>query len=153
MLKVSALPKYSLFQADRHDEIDVELLGGDIKHWQTTVYAPSPKDTQPLWGIFGEVHNVIKPPSVVEFHNYTIDWNEKRIVWSVDGKTTRTLKASETNINGTLHYPNQPCRIQLGIWDASNPVGTSEWAKGPIDWQKAPSVIIATVKSVSVGCD
>ena len=100
----------------------MELLGGDLKHWQTNVYAPSPKDTQPLWGVFGKVHDVTKPPSVVEFHNYTIDWNEERIVWSVDGKATRTLKASETNINGTLHYPNQPCRIQLGIWDARAPV-------------------------------
>lgn len=56
-------------------------------------------------------------------------------------------------MNGTVHYPSQPSRIQLGIWDASNPEGTSEWAKGPIDWQKAPSSISATVKSLSVECN
>lgn len=63
------------------------------------------------------------------------------------------LISGETNINGTVHYPSQPSRIQLGIWDASNPEGTSEWAKGPIDWQKAPSSISAAVKSLSVECN
>ncbi|THH09733.1 hypothetical protein EW145_g1812 [Phellinidium pouzarii] len=139
--------------SDQHDEIDVEVIGGDPKHWQTNVYAPSPKDTQPLWGVFGEIEDVPSPSMITAYHNYTIDWNEDRIIWSIDGHTVRTLTPAQTRINGTEHYPTQASRIQLGIWDASSPEGTSEWAKGPINWETAPSPIIATVKSVRVECD
>lgn len=55
-------------------------------------------------------------------------------------------------INGTSHFPTHASRIQLGIWDASSPEGTSEWAKGPINWQNAPATMTAIVKSVLVEC-
>lgn len=58
----------------------------------------------------------------------------------------------ETVIDGAQHFPSHPARIQLGIWDASNPAGTSKWAGGPIDWQSVPSTITATVKQVTVEC-
>ena len=51
-----------------------------------------------------------------------------------------------------MHYPTHVSRIQLGIWDASSPSGTSEWAGGPIDWKKAPEEIVATFHSVTVEC-
>lgn len=54
--------------------------------------------------------------------------------------------------NGGMHYPQHAAKIQLGIWDASNPLGTSQWAKGPIDWNKAPAKMTAVVKSVTVEC-
>ena len=62
------------------------------------------------------------------------------------------LHIGQTRINDTEHYPTQAARIQLGIWDASTPEGTSEWAKGPIDWETAPSTISAIVKRVQVEC-
>jgi hypothetical protein len=63
-------------------------------------------------------------------------------------------RTEDTRIDGSpiLHYPLYPTRLQLGIWDASSPSGTSAWAKGPIDWEKAPEVISAIVKSVTVEC-
>ena len=54
--------------------------------------------------------------------------------------------------NGELHFPSHAARIQLGIWDASTPFGTAAWAKGPIDWEKAPEKIIAVVRDVKVEC-
>ena len=54
--------------------------------------------------------------------------------------------------NGELHFPSHAARIQLGIWDASTPIGTAAWAKGPIDWEKAPEKIIAAVRDVKVEC-
>ncbi|EJD07470.1 concanavalin A-like lectin/glucanase [Fomitiporia mediterranea MF3/22] len=139
--------------SDGRDEIDVELLGGDPRHWQTNVYAPSSHDKEPLWGVFGEIEDVpSRLPLISSYHNYTIDWTSERIVWSVDGHEVRTLKPSRTKINGTEHYPTQPARIQLGIWDASSPEGTSEWAKGPINWDRTPSTISATVKSIRIEC-
>ena len=81
--------------AEGHDEIDVELVCGDPTHWQTNVYAPSPKDTQPLWGVFGQTHSVGHDSSIQSLHNYTIDWSEDRIIWSVDGHSVRTLTPRE----------------------------------------------------------
>ena len=76
--------------ADQGDEVDVELLGGDPAHWQTNVYAPSPRDKGPLWGVFGEIEDY-PTGSVKQNHEYTVDWNAERIVWSVDGQTVRTV--------------------------------------------------------------
>ena len=52
---IRLLMLYQRPSADEHDELDVELLGADPKHWQTNVYAPSQSDTKPLWGVFGSV--------------------------------------------------------------------------------------------------
>lgn len=81
------------FIADEHDEIDIEMLGGDPSHWQTNVFVPAPKDKEPLYGVFGSIEDVPgAKPSIQDFHQYTIDWDAKKIEWSVDGKTVRTLK-------------------------------------------------------------
>ncbi|KAI0689494.1 concanavalin A-like lectin/glucanase [Cytidiella melzeri] len=138
--------------ANQHDEIDIELLGGDPRHWQSNIFTTSPKDQQPLWGVFGEIEDLPKNSDIDSTHNYTIDWNEERIVWSVDGSVVRTLHKSQTNINGTYHFPSHAARVQLGIWDASNPSGTSEWARGPINWSSAPHKMAATFRSVTVAC-
>lgn len=53
---------------------------------------------------------------------------------------------------GAMHYPSHPMRVQLGIWDASNPKGTSEWAKGPINWKEAPRSMKSVVRSITVEC-
>jgi len=139
--------------SDEGDEIDVELVCGDPHHWQTNVYAPQKQDKQPLWGVFGDIENFAdQTASVTTLHNYTVDWNADRIIWRVDGTTVRTLTPGQTNINGTRHYPTGLARLSLGIWDASTPEGTSEWAMGPINWDKAPSTISATVRAVWVEC-
>ncbi|KAI0070047.1 glycoside hydrolase [Panus rudis PR-1116 ss-1] len=136
-----------------HDEIDIELLGGDPEHWQSNVFTMGPKDQEPLYGVFGGLENYPqKPKRVDEVHRYTIDWNADRIIWSVDDTPVRTLRREETRKNGALHYPSHAARIQLGIWDASYPAGTSEWARGPINWNTAPSRMVARFKSVSVEC-
>lgn len=81
--------------ADEHDEIDVELLGGDPSHWQTNIFVPTTKDKEPLWGVFSSIEDVpsnrSSEASIKDFHQYTIDWSADRIVWTVDGKITRTL--------------------------------------------------------------
>lgn len=79
--------------ADEHDEIDIELLGGDLPHWQTNVFAPAPRDDQPLYGAFGGIEDYPHgQKSVRAIHSYTIDWNADRIQWSVDGSEVRTLR-------------------------------------------------------------
>ncbi|KAI0060249.1 concanavalin A-like lectin/glucanase [Artomyces pyxidatus] len=151
--RVAGVVTAAILIADQHDEIDVELVAGDPSHWQTNVYAPSPADKEPLWGVFGDVEDFPnKQASITATHKYTIDWTSERIIWSVDGHAVRTLTPDQTQKNGAWHYPSHPARIQLGIWDASSPQGTAEWAKGPIDWQRAPEEMVAVVHSVVVEC-
>ncbi|KAI0365172.1 concanavalin A-like lectin/glucanase [Pilatotrama ljubarskyi] len=139
--------------ADEHDEIDVELVGGDPQHWQTNVFAPAAHDDQPLYGVFGEIEDYAHAPkNVKNTHFYTIDWNAERIQWSVDGSEVRTLRKADTKKNGALHYPAHPVRLQLGVWDASAPAGTSQWAHGPIDWDTAPRRMSAVFESIQVEC-
>ena len=88
---LSHQPHYLFILADTGDEIDVELLGGDRRHWQTNMFAPNPADKAPLWGVFSSVEDVPRDGSVTDFHSYSIDWSPDRIIWGVDGKTTRTL--------------------------------------------------------------
>lgn len=76
--------------ADEGDEVDVELLGGDPSHWQTNVYAPSPSDNGPLWGVFGEIEG-FSSGTIKQSREYTVDWNAERIMWSVDGQAVRTV--------------------------------------------------------------
>lgn len=96
---------YTLFEADfelklltaeQSDEIDIELVGGDPKAWQTNVFAPAPQDQEPLWGVFGTVEDLLHPSTIDQFHKYTIDWNADRIIWSVDGTAVRTLKKGKS---------------------------------------------------------
>ncbi|KAH9817345.1 family 16 glycoside hydrolase [Melampsora americana] len=116
------------------DEIDVEILGGDPTHWQTNVFRSAPGETEPLYGVFGGVEGYSGNGRVDQVHKYVVDWSPTRIEWSVDGQVMRTLTPSGTLHGGQQHYPSAASRIQIGIWDASNPSGTSEWAKGPIPW-------------------
>ena len=62
------------------------------------------------------------------------------------------LVVGGTSKNGALHYPTHVSRLQFGIWDASSPAGTSEWARGPIDWNKAPRRMSAVFESIQVEC-
>lgn len=62
------------------------------------------------------------------------------------------ISSAQTVVNGTEHYPTGLARISLGIWDASSPEGTSDWGKGPINWNKAPNTISATVRGVWLEC-
>jgi hypothetical protein len=73
------------------------------------------------------------------------------VVVTIDNFLTFVLE--DTKKNGVLHFPDQhPLRISVGIWDGSNPIGTSQWAKGPINWQRAPVEVKAVLKSVTVEC-
>ncbi|TFY78449.1 hypothetical protein EWM64_g5563 [Hericium alpestre] len=136
---------------DSHDELDIELLGGDPNNWQTNVFATNPADPAPLVGAFGDTQPY-QAGDVKDTHNYTIDWNEERVIWSVDGQQVRTLGPNDTMKNGVTHYPASPVRLQMGVWDGSSPQGTCEWAKGPVEWTTAPSLMTAYINSVSVEC-
>ncbi|KAF4593033.1 hypothetical protein EYR38_008742 [Pleurotus pulmonarius] len=146
----------AIFISDDHHEIDIELLTGDPKQWQTNVFAPPVANAPPAYGKLSSVEDIPKSRSgqqtIGERHSYSIDWNPRRIIWSVDGRSVRTLTPQQSRINGRVNYPTSPMRIQLGIWDASSPEGTSEWAQGPINWNRQPEKLIAKFHSLTVEC-
>jgi len=142
-----------LFGTETADEIDIEILGGDPKHWQTNVFRPAPGETEPLYGVFGGVHIYPGATTTANTHTYTVDWSPSGITWLVDGRPVRTLTPDQTLHNGQRHYPSARSRIQLGLWDASSPIGTSEWAHGPVPWGKRQrKPVSATIKSIKVEC-
>ncbi|KAJ7765378.1 glycoside hydrolase [Mycena maculata] len=133
------------------DEIDIEILTARPNSWQTNVFVTDPQNPDPQYGVWSSKEEV---QSITDFHSYTIDVNPQRINWSLDGEVVRTLARGECNKNGFDRYPTHPMRLQMGIWDASNPAGTAKWAGGPVDWSCVPDGgrITAVVKSVTVQC-
>ncbi|KNE91482.1 hypothetical protein PSTG_15112 [Puccinia striiformis f. sp. tritici PST-78] len=142
-----------LFGTTTADEIDIEILGGDPTHWQTNVFRPAPGETEPLYGVFGGVHGYANGGTTGGTHTYTVDWSPRGITWSVDGQPVRHLSPEQTLHNGQQHYPSARSRIQLGLWDASSPEGTSDWAHGPVPWAKRQrKAVTASIKSITVEC-
>ncbi|KAF8328349.1 concanavalin A-like lectin/glucanase domain-containing protein [Cantharellus anzutake] len=158
--RISGIVTAIVIIAPEGDEIDIELLGGDPHCWQSNVFVPHPSDKEPLYGVFAGRH-CYKPSSrshsastdtVDSYHLYTVDWNPEKIIWGVDGIHVRTLRREDTIKNGVYHFPSNPARIQLGIWDASFPSGTSAWARGPVNWRTAPASMSAFARSVRIEC-
>lgn len=114
------------------DEIDYEFVGYDMDNAQANYY----------WQGHEDYRNMKECPvgsnTQEDYHEYTIDWQEDKIEWSIDGQVHRTLKKEDTKneTTGDYSFPQTPARIQFGLWpggDASAQ-GTSEWAGGPINW-------------------
>ncbi|KAI9340656.1 concanavalin A-like lectin/glucanase domain-containing protein [Zopfochytrium polystomum] len=121
--------------SDRGDEIDWEILPAVTKGPATTnVFYNRVLE----FGVHDGSHS---PPSGsvdTDYHEYTIDWNRERIVWSIDGTAVRTYEKAnsyETSVNG-YYYPSTPSLVQLGSWDGgdSSSAGTASWAGGPVSF-------------------
>ncbi|KAF9052251.1 concanavalin A-like lectin/glucanase [Hymenopellis radicata] len=147
---------------DSSDELDAEILGGDPSHFSTNMFAPPPGEA-PIYGEFGKNLDFKKDDgqdldaggNSSTKHTYTIDWNEQRIQWSVDGVLKRTLQKDSDDAkssNGTSYYPTHSLRVQMGIWDASENPDTAAWAKGPINWNDVTQDIRALVRRVTIDC-
>ncbi|KAF8216441.1 concanavalin A-like lectin/glucanase domain-containing protein [Mycena galopus ATCC 62051] len=138
---------------DSDDEIDIEFVCGEPKFWQTNLFVSDPQEHGPDYNVFSSKETLPDNTSIADFHEYSIEVNSESISWSFDGQVVRTLWKSQCTRNNFTHFPSHSLRLQLGIWDASRPTGTCEWAKGPINWKEAPETITATIKSVAVECD
>jgi len=152
-VKVASVPgsvTAFITMSDGGDEIDVEWVGGDTSHFQSNYFYHGIE----IYGVNGGDHHVNGSPVSEAFHNYTIDWEPNYITWSVDSVVVRNkTRASTKNSDGTYHFPSEATRVQLGIWDGSASPGTATWANGPINWNKAGSVISAYVQSVTIRCN
>lgn len=136
------------------DEIDFEWVGSDLNTTQTNFY----------WNGVLNWHNSANITTVDTFddyHVYELDWHEDYITWSVDGVVGRTLFKNNT-FNATTNeyqYPQTPSKIDISIWpggNATNAIGTIEWAGGEINWDaddiKDPGYYYAILKEVNITC-
>lgn len=110
------------------DEIDWEIKGSNTTTVSTNWYG---------WGNtsqFNAIYPTLSNPQT-EFYNYTVDWNQERIEWLINGTVVRTVPYAAPG-----QYPQTPSRIQFGTWcgGCSSSSGTVDWAGGKPDWSGAP---------------
>lgn len=95
--------------SDDLDEIDWEFRGGVTDSVQTNYFGKGYTGT----------YNRSSTPSVTSpqtsFHTYAVDWSPDALVWFIDGKAVRTLKAADADGNGS-QYPQTPMKVSLSLW-------------------------------------
>ncbi|XP_057962397.1 xyloglucan endotransglucosylase/hydrolase protein 2-like [Malania oleifera] len=115
---------YVTSHTSNHDELDFEFLGNSTRPYtlQTNIYSN---------GIGEKEQRVLLwfDPTT-DFHTYEILWNEKQVVFFVDGIPIRVFK---NNAEIGVSYPSQPMQTVGTIWMA-------EWASNgkPPNWADAP---------------
>ncbi|KAK2450727.1 putative xyloglucan endotransglucosylase/hydrolase protein [Trifolium repens] len=109
------------------DEIDFEFLGGNherphIMHTNIYINGQGGREQQ--------FHFWFDPTA--DFHDYTILWNEKHIVFFVDNIPIRVFKNTKKK-GGSYPTQEKAMKIYATIW-------TSPWGSGgaPINWNDAP---------------
>ncbi|KAK8630222.1 hypothetical protein V6N13_079025 [Hibiscus sabdariffa] len=120
---------YLRSQGSTWDEIDFEFLGnlsGDPYTVHTNVYCGGKGDREQ------QFHLWFDPTK--DFHTYSLLWNPKRIIFSVDDTPIREFKNLESI--GAPFPKSQAMRVYSTLWNAD------DWAtRGGLiktDWSKAP---------------
>ncbi|XP_047341382.1 probable xyloglucan endotransglucosylase/hydrolase protein 27 [Impatiens glandulifera] len=117
---------------DNHDEIDFEFLGNIRgKNWrvQTNVYGNGSTSTgrEERYGLWFD-------PSE-DYHDYSILWTEKHIVFYVDDIPIREVKRNE-EMGGD--FPSKPMSLYATIWDGSS--WATNGGKYKVNYKYAPFV-------------
>ncbi|KAI9203143.1 concanavalin A-like lectin/glucanase domain-containing protein, partial [Polychytrium aggregatum] len=126
--------------SDVKDEIDVEIVGIEQTDMQSNIFYKGIEEFGP------HMQRLTIPDggNIGGLHDYTVDWNSQRIIFSIDGVPLRTTfkndSFSATNATTDPWFPNTPSFVRLTAWDAGDfwRNGTAQWAGGPTTWN-APS--------------
>ncbi|KAG0243600.1 hypothetical protein BGW41_001811 [Actinomortierella wolfii] len=99
-----------------------------------------------------EEQHALKKDSTKNFLTYKIEWNEKMIRWSVDGKVLRTVHVEKVTDKYT-NIPSNAMQFQLTVWDGGYAPETSDWSGGKTDYGADNlDEYIATIDSVEIHC-
>ncbi|KAI9159446.1 putative glycosidase CRH2 [Blastocladiella emersonii ATCC 22665] len=112
------------------DEIDFEMLGGNVSEVQTNFYWNGQIDYTK--GARWKGGNGFATDG--DYHTYTIDWKPDGMKFFVDDTLIRSVTPAQVGNK----YPAQIARVFFSIWDAgcNMPEGTVQWAGGETDWCK-----------------
>lgn len=123
---------YMSSEGSSHDELDYEFLGnlpGKPITLQTNVFANGVGNREQRIRLWFD--------PTAGFHNYSILWNHKQIVFWVDSIPIRVFKNNEKAAG--VPYPNsRPMRIISTLWNGDD--WATDGGKVKIDWSKAPFV-------------
>ncbi|XP_075507787.1 xyloglucan endotransglucosylase/hydrolase protein 2-like [Primulina tabacum] len=108
---------------DRHDEVDIEFLGGDGKQFilSTNVFANDSGCREQQFALWFD--------PTEDFHIYEILWNQHQIAFFVDKIPIRVYKNLKAEIGA--NYPSDPMHVETSIWNFT------AW-QGPVDWIQGP---------------
>ncbi|MCO5602039.1 hypothetical protein L7F22_056166 [Adiantum nelumboides] len=117
---------------DNHDELDFEFLGnssGEPIALQTNVFSN---------GVGGrEQRIVLWFDPTTDFHNYTLLWNRRQVVFYVDEVPIRVFPNIELE-QGVPYLHNQSMNAYATIWDGDS--WATQGGRIKIDWSHAPFV-------------
>ncbi|KAL6659209.1 hypothetical protein ACP70R_003249 [Stipagrostis hirtigluma subsp. patula] len=113
-----------------HDEIDMEFMGnvsGDPVALNTNVWAQGDGRKEHQFYLWFD--------PAADFHKYTILWNHKNIIFSVDDVVVRCFRRRPD-----LPYPGgKPMAVHASLWDGS--VWATRQGTVKINWASAPFVV------------
>ncbi|OAA71622.1 cell wall glucanosyltransferase Mwg1 [Cordyceps fumosorosea ARSEF 2679] len=121
-----------VLKSDSGDEIDWEMLGAFQNQAQSNYYY----NGQPLFNTYNTTY-AISSSSYDDFHDYTVEWTDKALTFSIDGAERRTWQPGEIPAD---KWPQTPMRVQLGLWAVGrrDDPGEISWAGGAVDWSGQP---------------
>lgn len=130
---------YMSSEASSHDELDFEFLGnlqGNPYILQTNVFASGVGNREQRLNAWFD--------PTADFHNYSILWNQKQIVFWVDSIPIRVFKNNEA---AGVPYPNErPMKIISTLYNGED--WATDGGRVKIDWNYAP--FIASYQSFEV---
>lgn len=122
---------YMSSEASSHDELDYEFLGnlpGNPITLQTNVFANGDGNREQRINLWFD--------PTADFHNYSILWNHKQIVFWIDSIPIRVFKNNEAA--GVPYLNSRPMNIITSLWNGED--WATDGGKVKIDWSKAPFV-------------